>query len=125
MPRAQTLEIRKGEKTRVIRRFCNSLPMTFQFRAEPVSGSDNLSGIVQIDGSSWIFSKDPVEQALKVENSVSKTIWDTFYSVYVIPDCDVRITLEQSRFTGVFPILILAILITAVAFVIMMATLRM
>ena len=120
----KTMEIQKGEKTRIIRRFSNSLPMSFHFKVEPMADGDNLSGIVEISGSNWLFPKAPLTQALKRENTVSKTVWDTFYSVYVTPGADVRITFEKSRTTNFLPLLITAIMITAVAAVIMMAMLR-
>lgn len=118
------IEIRAGERCRIIRRFSNSLSMTYSFRAESMKAGEPLSGKIEIAGSKWLFPKAPQTQALKRDNSVSKTVWDTFYSVYVTPDVDARIMLERSRILNLLPLLITAILITAVAAVIMMSMLR-
>ena len=92
----KSIDVRAGERTRIIRRFSNSLNVTYRFRAEPLEEGDAVSGTVEVAGSNWIFPKAPTTLALKAENSVAKGMWDTFYSVYVTPDCDVRITFDKS-----------------------------
>ncbi len=111
----KTIEIRKGERVRVIRRFSNSLRMTYRFTAEPVSAGDTLSGAVEIAGSNWVFPKAATRQQLKPDNIVEKNAWDTFYSVYVTPDCPVRIEIEQSRVANLLPVLLIALVIAALA----------
>ena len=118
------IRIGKGEHRRIISRFSNSVPMSFAFRADPVDAGDELSGAVEIRGSRWIFPKAVVRQDLKPENRVFKTAWDTLYRVSVIPDCDVTITMERSRITNLLPLLIIAVLITAIAAVIGFAMIR-
>ncbi len=124
MANLETIEIQKGERVRVIRRFSNSMRMTYRFTAEPVSAGGNLSGVVEVAGSNWIFPKAAVQQELKPDNIVAKGAWDTFYSVYVTPDCPVRITLEQSRNTHLLPLLLVALLIAALASFFLFTTLN-
>lgn len=117
------MEILKGERKRIIRRISNSMQMTYQFEAEPLSAQDKLSGTVEVAGSNWIFPKAAIIQGLESDNSVSKGAWDTFYSVYVTPDCDVSISINQSRISQL-PLLLLGagliILLAVVSFVIML-----
>jgi hypothetical protein len=115
MAKMQTIEIRKDERVRVIRRFSNSMRMTYRFTAEPVSDGGNLSGVVEVAGSNWIFPKAVVRQDLKRDNAVDKGAWDTFYSVYVTPDCPVKITVEKSRIVNLLPILLIALVIATLA----------
>ena len=115
----------KGERTKVLSRFSNSLDMTYRFRAEPVSAADTVSGTVEVKGSNWIFSKPPVSQPLARENEVSKGMWDTFYSVYVVPDCDVSITWDASSLGSSTKLIIaISLVVTAALFVIIFGMLR-
>lgn len=99
----KTIEIKTGEKKRIIKRFSNSLSMRYHFKAEPLSAAENMIGIVEISGSNWVFPKAPVTQELQNDNVVSKSAWDTFFSVYVTPGCDVKISIERSRINHLSP----------------------
>lgn len=92
----KTVLIRAGERKQVIYRFSNSLQETYHFTAEPANPTDSLSGVVEISGSNWLFPKPSTKKKLSLENSVSKGAWDTLYSVYVVPDVDVNISLSGS-----------------------------
>jgi hypothetical protein len=56
-----------------------------------LSGSGEVSGIVEASGSRWLFSKAPVVLQLGPRMVVDKGFWDTRYSVFVTPDQDVRV----------------------------------
>ncbi len=107
--------VRQGERTKILSKFSNSLDMTYRFRAEPVSPTDRLSGTVDVKGSNWILPKPAVAQPLTHENEVHKGMWDTFYSVYVEPDCDVTITWDASSLGGNTRLIILIALVVAAA----------
>lgn len=111
--------VRKGEKTKVLSTFSNSLDMSYTFTAEPVSKSDRVGGVVEVRGSNWLFPKAPRQQALERENTVAKGIWDTFFSVYVQPDCDVTVTrtgFSLGRFTKLS--IVAALIISVVIFIV-------
>ncbi len=110
----KTVSIKAGERKRVIYRFSNSLQETYHFNAEPIALNDELSGVVQISGSNWLFPKPSTNKKLMGENSVSKGTWDTIYSVYVVPDVDVNITSSGSEMPNFkFLLLIAGIIVLA------------
>jgi len=90
----KTIEIRRGERRRIIRRFSSSISKTFYFDVSPLSGTGDVSGTVEVAGSRWLFSKPPVLLDLSPTMEVEKGFWDTLYSVFVTPDQDVRIVLR-------------------------------
>ncbi len=105
---------RAGERTRIIRRISNSVPASYRFLAEPLDAGKDVSGTVEVKGSAWLFPKAAARQKLQRENSVEKGAWDTLYSVYVIPDADVKITLSGARRPQVWIYIVLAIIVLAV-----------
>jgi len=83
--------VRRGERLRVLRRFSNSIPRTFTFDVEPVGGPGEVSGTVEVVGSRWLFPKPPLVLELRPTMNVQKGFWDTLFSIFVIPDQDVRV----------------------------------
>ncbi len=102
---------------RIVHKFSNSLQTTYQFEAEPVNAGEELSGIIEINGSNWLFPKPGITQKLLKSNLVAKGMWDTFYSVYVVPDCDVRVTTNGSYVSKMWLYLIIVVAVIAVAVV--------
>lgn len=111
------IEVKAGERKRIIRRLSSSMQKTYHFAVEPAVEGEVLSGTVEIKGSRWIFPKAPVMLKLEENNTVEKGIWDTIYSVYVIPDCDVKIMFIDGRLRNIAIYLTLAIFITAIAII--------
>ena len=109
------IEIRGGERKKIIKRFSNSMQMTYNFNAEPMAEGEKLSGIVEVSGSNFLLPKPSVEEQLRPVNSVEKGMWDSFYSVYVVPDNDVKIILQGSNINGIWFYIIVALVIVAVA----------
>ena len=91
------IHIPKGERKRILWKVSNSLQQSFAFTAEPANRGDTLAGTIEVSGSSWIFTKPSTYQPLEAENTVSKGMWDTFFSVYVEPECDVEVTFQQPQ----------------------------
>ncbi len=110
-----TVSMKAGERKRVVYRFSNSLQETYHFTATPVNPTDNVSGLVEISGSNWLFPKPSITQDLMSENSVSKGAWDTLYSVYVVPDVDVNISFSGSDQPNLKFLLLIAGLIAIAA----------
>jgi hypothetical protein len=86
-----------GTRRRVFRRVSSSLAQTIRIDAEPLDGSGDVSGLLEVCGSRWLFSKEPEVFALRSSQVVRKGFWDTRYAVFVIPDRDVRVTVHRPR----------------------------
>ena len=111
----KTINIKAHQSIKIISKFSNSIPTTYEFSATCLSNNEQPSGTVEVKGSNWIFSKPPLIQPLKVKNTVSKTMWDTFYSVYITPDHDTSITLENGQMNRPMLFIAMAIGIAAIA----------
>lgn len=111
----KVIEIKAGERRRIKRVRLSSIAMTYRFRAEPLEGNSEVSGTVEVKGSNWIFPKPPVTVALEAENTVEKGTWDTFFTVTVVPDRDVRIVMEErsSKSAGLYAAIIGGIVVLA------------
>ncbi len=116
------IAIKAGERRRIIRRFSSSVVATYKFSAEPVDSNDNVSGRIEVKGSRWLFSKPTETQALQQKNVVEKGMWDSFYSVYVVPDVDVKIKLQKSGIGSLWIYITIAILILIFAVGLFMIT---
>lgn len=111
------IEVKAGERKRIIRSISNSMQRTYNFAAEPMVDGQKLSGVVEVKGSRWIFPKPTIIQKLQTENTVAKGMWDTFYSVHIVPECDVKIMFIDSRLRNIAVYLTLAILVLIIAIV--------
>lgn len=85
-----------GQRTRIIHRTFSSIPATICFDARGVADGDLPAGTLEIQGSNWVFPKDAVFTPLQTANCVEKGYWDTFYSVYVIAETDLVVTVDRS-----------------------------
>ena len=111
------IEVKAGERKRIIRRLSSSMQKTYHFAAEPLVEGQALSGTIEVKGSRWIFPKPMIKQKLEENNSVEKGVWDTIYSVYVIPECDIKIMFIDARLRNIAIYLTLAIFITMIAII--------
>lgn len=113
------IQVAAGCKTRIIQRRFSSLATTYTFDAVPLIQGGDLVGIVEVQGSAWIFPKDPKSIPLQSHNRVTAGIWDTFFSVYVIPEADVVISLPSRSIGGLMWIIglvgIASVVIVAIA----------
>lgn len=121
----RTVKVGKGERTRVLHLFSDSMPQTVRFTAEPVSGDGPVSGQVEVAGSHWLFPKPVVTHDLAAENALPKGMWDTRYSIYVTPDQDTKVTFQTRHFTaGLLAVVVGVAIAAAVGSVLMMTALR-
>lgn len=109
------IQIAAGRKTRIIRRRFSSLAMTYTFDAFPMRQDTYLTGTVEIKGSDWIFPKPAKRMPLQSSNTVMAGVWDTFFSVYVIPEVDVVITMPSKSFGGLPWVIGMVVMVAAIA----------
>jgi len=62
-----------------------------------------------------LFPKPVIPLDLKRENAVDKGAWDTFYSVYVTPKIDTKITVTSSPVKNIWMYLVIVLVIVAFA----------
>ncbi len=91
------IEIPAGVRTRIYRRYSNSLPETIRFDA--AAGTGPPTGSVEVEGPR-LRRKRPA-QPLRAENVVEKSMWDSKFSIFVTPDTDTEITLHKRVADGV------------------------
>lgn len=111
----KTIHVKAGEKKRIILQFSNSLRQSHNFTAEPIGTDADPSGLIEVKGSNWLLPKPVVPIDLKRENTVDKGAWDTFYSVYVTPETDTKITVTSSPVKNLWLYLVGALIIVAIA----------
>ncbi len=117
--RAKPKTALKGERTKILSSFSNSLDMTYRFRVEPRTPGERISGTVEIRGSNWLFPKSPLTQPLQQNCEVHKGVWDTLYSVYVEPNVDVTVTRTGTSIGHQARLLVLISLVIAAALIVM------
>ena len=91
-----TIQISAGQTKKILSKFSNSIPTTYQFSAT-TTGGDAPTGAVAVKGSSWVFPKPAETQPLQAKNTVTKSMWNVFFSVSVTPDQDVTIGFQTSH----------------------------
>ena len=111
----KTIDIKAGERKRIIFQFSNSLRQNHNFIAEPLGDTKDPSGLIEIKGSNWLLPKDIIPLDLRRQNTVEKGPWDTFYSVYVTPKTDTKITITSSPVKNLWLYIIAALIIAAIA----------
>ena len=114
------IQIAAGSRTRIIQRQFSSLKVTYTFTASPMGQDSHLAGTVEIKGSDWILPKPLQRLPLKPTNTVTAGVWDTFFSVYVIPEVDVVISLPSKSMGSLSWLLGLLILVVGIAIVILL-----
>jgi hypothetical protein len=108
-------EIQAGEEKRIVVRYGSSIPEVIEFEADSMRPGETPEGTVEVRGSSWIIPKKPRPQPLAASNQVEKGAWDSSFSIWVIPDTDVRIRLHTSSNYRLFWIVIAAAILTVLA----------
>lgn len=86
-------EVPAGERTRVVHRRSGSIPREYVIVTEQAGGGVP-TGSVEVRGSRWLFRRPPTVVPLQPEVRVVKGFWDTLFSVHVVPDQDVTVTVH-------------------------------
>ena len=89
-------DVSAGERTKVFSRFSSSLVQTITIDVESVDGRP-VSGTLEVQGSRWLFDKDPEVRPLQATQRVKKGYWDTRYAIYVTADRDAHVTVHRPR----------------------------
>jgi len=110
----ETILIEAGEKVEIFSRSFSSVPMTYKFSAKAI-GSKPLSGVLEIDSKSMIFSNLEKIMDLQESNVVKASLWDTFMTVYVIASCDMEVKVSKRPATSLKRTLGLVTVVIAVA----------
>ncbi|MGF1600768.1 MAG: hypothetical protein ACFCU8_01905 [Thermosynechococcaceae cyanobacterium] len=118
----KTVTIKAGDKTRIIHRQFSSLTTIYSFEATPTMQDGYLAGTIVVKGSDWIFSKPSKTMPLQACNTATAGIWDTFFSVYVIPEVDVVITLPSKRLRYLPWLILLVGIVIGVAIALILLT---
>lgn len=111
-------DIRAGERQRIVHMISDSIPQQVRFTAASADGGA-ISGRVEVQGSRWLFRKPVATYPLQAHNVVAKGMFDTLFSVAVVPDADVRVTLESRHFSAralVFVLVGVVVIAAAAAF---------
>jgi len=109
------IEIKRGRATKIFSRVCSSIPELIEFEAEPMRPGEEIHGMIEIRGSSWIIAKKPIPQPLEKSNRIKKGYMDSNFAIYVIPDVDVRITMAGSRNWRLFWLIIALSMVAVLA----------
>ena len=118
------IDLKAGERTKILAILFNSIPQTIQFRAVTKSGA-SPTGTIGVLGSRWIFKRKERTQPLQSLNEVHKGFWDTLFTIYVTANEDCRIEFEtRHRATKLLFIAIGFILILGIAAPLIFALLR-
>ena len=117
------IEIRAGEEKKIFSRVSSSISETIVFDVQPVNADDALEGRIEIRGSSVIIPKKPQPRPLQSHNEIEKGMMDSNFAIWVLPDVDVRLTMEGSSSMRLFWLIIIAAMVTvAIAGVIIALT---
>lgn len=105
-----------GERKRIIHRVSNSIPASFHLKFEVVNKTETLAGFLEIETSAVLIDKKQKRLPLEPEMTLEASMWDAFYSVYVIPEQDIELSQSgtPAQSTRVIFIVVLVIALIAV-----------
>jgi len=81
-----------GQRTILYQIRQGSIPIDFDFTVEPLGEGEPLEGELEITASSWIIPGTPQRIPLQARHQVRRGMWNTFFTLAIIPEIDVRIT---------------------------------
>ncbi len=113
------IEIKAGERKKVLSRKFSSVPMEYEFSVKSVDGQA-LSGTVEVEMTKTIFRNESLKFPLQAQHIIKATLWDTFMDVYVTADTDVQIEMPKRSMNAKPVIIGLILVVVALASVIMM-----
>ncbi len=96
----EMIKIKAGEKVELFSRSFSSVPMNYEFRAEPME-SNKLLGKLEVQTKKSLGKKSVYITPLESLNSVKATMWDTFLTIYVIAENDLQVTMPKRKLGSV------------------------
>lgn len=88
------MEIKAGERKRIIHRVSSSIPATFQVEVRAHKPDARLAGNVAIEKSIVFIDKKTERLPLTDSFTLNKGFFDGFYTVYVESDEDITVTVN-------------------------------
>jgi|GEM_PF-2472614 len=111
----ETIEIKAGEKMELLRRSFSSVPMTYEFTASTADDSE-LVGRVELHATRTLRGKQVKSVKLQAHNSVKASMWDTFFTIFVVAENELHVTLPQRKLGSLSgKIVIISLIITMAA----------
>ena len=92
----KTLEVKAGERMRIVHKLSNSMPSTIRFTAEAVDGTP-ATGMIEIAANKFPGNKVTETRPLEHVNIVEKKMSDSWFSIFVTVEQDTRILFERSQ----------------------------
>lgn len=81
-----------GQRTILKKIRQGSIPMEFDFTIEPASPGTPLKGLMEVAASHWILPQTPTQFPLESRHRIKRGMWNTFFTITIIPDVDVVVT---------------------------------
>ncbi|TLD68760.1 hypothetical protein FEM03_20720 [Phragmitibacter flavus] len=103
-----------GQRTEIYKIRQGSIPMHFDFTVEPVEDGAKLSGVLEVTSSAWIIPQAPQRLPLQARHQVKRGMFNTFFTLAVIPDVEVRVAPvrdDEGGGSGKIFVLVLGLLI--------------
>ena len=113
----EMIEIKAGEKLELFSRSFSSVPMNYEFSAEP-TGPGGLKGTLEVHRKKSLAKKSVSATQLNHHNSVRASMWDTFVSIYVIAESDLTVSLPKRKLGSLRMVLGLVMVTVALAAII-------
>ncbi|TDR20596.1 hypothetical protein [Marinicella litoralis] len=110
----EIVEIKAGEKVELFSRSFSSVPMTYEFTAMAKQGFE-LLGRVEVHAKGGLRKKQVRFSQLQTSNTVKASLWDTFLTIYVVADADLKVTTPKRKMNALRFTLVMALLVIVVA----------
>ncbi len=111
-----------GQRTVLYQIRQGSIPVDLDFTVQPAHAGQELKGILEITASSWIIPGTPRRIPLQARHQVTRGFFNTFFTLAIIPEVDVRVTPAPRASTRSSPAFRVTIILL-IAFVIIGAAL--
>jgi len=116
----QPIHAPAGQRTVLKKIRQGSIPMEFDYAIEPATPGTPLEGLMEVTASQWILPQAPKQFPLETRHRIKRGMWNTFFTITIIPDVDVVVTQPEDSSGGGKPSMFLW-LILAIAVLIVVA----
>jgi|GEM_PF-2046194 len=108
-----------GARTVIYQIRQGSIPVELNFLVQPLDDNEELHGELEITASSWIIPGTPERMPLQSRHQVRRGMWNTFFTLAVIPQVDVKISPSPRESSGkLMPFFVITLLIVTFIIVI-------
>ncbi len=117
------IHINAGEKVEIFTRGFSSVPMTYEFTASGLNES-KLQGRIEVLTRSCMGRKKLRTIKLQANNAIKASIWDTFFTLFVVADEDIQVSLPIRKPGTLRMMAVLVVLVVAAASTITLLQIR-